>query len=947
MLIFQKNFSQSKKLAKISRLIPSHSNKKLSFVMEKLKSLKNYLNQATSSSLSGNVISQEETTSLSRQISVKPEESPETPRSVEMREQNTINSRIHKSLNNSTKRITTLLQFRSTSAKTNETSLQIVSNPKRVNPHRPKFLRSTSTASSIKTKRIPISLNSIDAEIFDMPIPCKTDADQFAENLFLGLESILDELIKHFQQTCDETIPSGNSNFMETSDISAQTYLNLTQHAKECFTKCLKLYKKIESNAHKYDFDTQIKSNGYWSILRVFESCASRLLFVLSDLNEKKNTFFFQLKLSSSFLSPNLKDYQAWVLLMEKLEVLLQTAFDMQSLTLKEFENKLDKVENGNNVIRIKGFHEGPSLFVHLNQVKETSIETNLFKLASEHQEAFFGRACGFQFCESLQRPLTGCAIALASYNDGFEAYSTEENTNIQSTVANLTETSAITSTKQTRLTSVNSSPTLTNYSSLSTTLGKAAVSVFSGTKYMMDPESRAKKMSHIMRKANVEFCKAFWQLTETSIAQMGSNLVTPTLAVNVIKKISLASALRLPKVKSSDELINFDNIEPEYVEVQPPSGADSSDMIKIRILSNEMRQGMQDLDKLQTIESPVAFLNQNQPSLAYYASSTNAEPSSNLILHVHGGGFIAHSSKSHEIYLKPWCKELKVPIVSIDYSLAPEHAFPRASEECFYVYAWCLLNKNLLGWTGEKIICVGDSAGGVLVTNIVQRAINSGVRVPDALVPIYAPFLLTYSLSPSRLLSVMDPLLNLGILWRCLAAYSGIDFKTETERYKNILNLDREDQASGASTSSSLKKSVKENSKRFSVRYSKSDSFDRDETSKNVASVSNANDKVEFDVNNENDDSYENSDVFNIAPMSDSPTDEKLFDKEELLRQYEIMGDSIFLIDKLRNHESTYSQYMSPILSDDSVISKFPKTCLIVSIFRLLASLTFNLTLT
>jgi hormone-sensitive lipase len=129
--------------------------------------------------------------------------------------------------------------------------------------------------------------------------------------------------------------------------------------------------------------------------------------------------------------------------------------------------------------------------------------------------------------------------------------------------------------------------------------------------------------------------------------------------------------------------------------------------------------------------------------------------------LHAHGGGFIAHSSKSHEIYLKPWCKELRVPIVSIDYSLAPENPFPRASEECFYVYAWCLLNKHLLGWTGERIICVGDSAGGVLVTNVVQRAINSGIRVPDALVPIYTPFLMTFSLSPSRLMSVMDPLLK------------------------------------------------------------------------------------------------------------------------------------------------------------------------------------------
>lgn len=109
---------------------------------------------------------------------------------------------------------------------------------------------------------------------------------------------------------------------------------------------------------------------------------------------------------------------------------------------------------------------------------------------------------------------------------------------------------------------------------------------------------------------------------------------------------------------------------------------------------------------------------------------------------------------------------------------MAPEHPFPRASEECFYVYVWCLLNKDLLGWTGEKIVCVGDSAGGMLVTNIVQRAIISQIRIPDALVPIYAPFLLSYSLSPSRLISLMDPLLNLGILWRCLAGMYKFFFK-------------------------------------------------------------------------------------------------------------------------------------------------------------------------
>lgn len=46
--------------------------------------------------------------------------------------------------------------------------------------------------------------------------------------------------------------------------------------------------------------------------------------------------------------------------------------------------------------------------------------------------------------------------------------------------------------------------------------------------------------------------------------------------------------------------------------------------------------------------------------------------PSTKLIFHCHGGGFVAQSSKSHEIYLREWAVALEVPIISIDYSLAP-----------------------------------------------------------------------------------------------------------------------------------------------------------------------------------------------------------------------------------------------------------------------------------
>lgn len=48
--------------------------------------------------------------------------------------------------------------------------------------------------------------------------------------------------------------------------------------------------------------------------------------------------------------------------------------------------------------------------------------------------------------------------------------------------------------------------------------------------------------------------------------------------------------------------------------------------------------------------------------------------------------------------YLKSWSQDLGVPILSVDYSLAPEAPFPRALEECFYAYCWALRNHHLLG---------------------------------------------------------------------------------------------------------------------------------------------------------------------------------------------------------------------------------------------------------
>jgi len=40
----------------------------------------------------------------------------------------------------------------------------------------------------------------------------------------------------------------------------------------------------------------------------------------------------------------------------------------------------------------------------------------------------------------------------------------------------------------------------------------------------------------------------------------------------------------------------------------------------------------------------------------------------SSVIVHLHGGGFVAMSTCSHQMYSRKWVKQVKAPLFSIDY---------------------------------------------------------------------------------------------------------------------------------------------------------------------------------------------------------------------------------------------------------------------------------------
>jgi len=156
----------------------------------------------------------------------------------------------------------------------------------------------------------------------------------------------------------------------------------------------------------------------------------------------------------------------------------------------------------------------------------------------------------------------------------------------------------------------------------------------------------------------------------------------------------------------------------------------------------------------------------------ACYCDCDHTGPSDTIMFHVHGGGFVSQTSQAHLDYLHLWATQLNIPILSIDYTTAPQAPFPRALEEVFYCYVWMLNNFNALGTTGKKIVFSGDSAGGNLVTSLTLKTITNSIRIPDSLVLSYAALLIQFYPSPSRLLTLIDPLLKASLMIKCLNAY-------------------------------------------------------------------------------------------------------------------------------------------------------------------------------
>jgi acetyl esterase/lipase len=101
--------------------------------------------------------------------------------------------------------------------------------------------------------------------------------------------------------------------------------------------------------------------------------------------------------------------------------------------------------------------------------------------------------------------------------------------------------------------------------------------------------------------------------------------------------------------------------------------------------------------------------------------------PGGPAALFLHGGGMILGSVAVFDRMIAKYAEDSGIPLLAIDYRLAPEHPHPLPVEDCYSALLWLHEHAPDLGVDRTRIGVVGESAGGGLAAAVALLARERG----------------------------------------------------------------------------------------------------------------------------------------------------------------------------------------------------------------------------
>jgi acetyl esterase len=110
--------------------------------------------------------------------------------------------------------------------------------------------------------------------------------------------------------------------------------------------------------------------------------------------------------------------------------------------------------------------------------------------------------------------------------------------------------------------------------------------------------------------------------------------------------------------------------------------------------------------------------------ALRLYDPRAQREPGP-VVVFYHGGGFVVGGIETHAGFSAEIARQLDLPVVSVEYRLAPENPWPAAPDDAEAAARWIAENGGVFGREFTALILCGDSAGGnlAIVTALALRS--------------------------------------------------------------------------------------------------------------------------------------------------------------------------------------------------------------------------------
>jgi acetyl esterase/lipase len=103
------------------------------------------------------------------------------------------------------------------------------------------------------------------------------------------------------------------------------------------------------------------------------------------------------------------------------------------------------------------------------------------------------------------------------------------------------------------------------------------------------------------------------------------------------------------------------------------------------------------------------------------------ADQRGSAVVFLHGGAMIVPLLPIHDHVARSYVKATGVPMLLVDYRVAPEHPHPIPVEDCYTALCWLAGNAAELGVDPKRIAVMGDSAGGGLAAGVSLMARDRG----------------------------------------------------------------------------------------------------------------------------------------------------------------------------------------------------------------------------